>query len=224
MNAYVPTNTNSDQSDSTPTGSTIMPITDCSRLPFDVSILDESVFKFISIQSPTSTRSTDSSCAIVVLDSLRPGRTTIKLSYAGSHISDMLASNEIQIGSYSMLKSHKTLITLAKDSSLVLNLYDGPLFSSLSSSQAENAPGNVVGVAGYQSDVVVSDRQLLDVTTLESESHAQLNRYSYVVKCKGTSGDEGEASVSTVKFSLSHKKSPVNRCPLAFDYKLKVHL
>lgn len=229
MNAYVPSSSSNPDSDHS-TGSTIMPITDCSRLPFDVTILDESVFKFVSIQSAatnTAGRSdntnNNNACAVVVLDSLRPGRTSIKLSYSPpGDISSSLVSNDMQIGSYSKLKSHKTQITLAKDSSLVINLYDGPLFSSMSvsssspSSSNEGLLSSVSGI-GYQSDVAVSaDRDSLEIVSLENGE--QPNRYSYRVKCRKID-DSGELSV---KFSLSHKKTVFNKCPLVFDYKLKV--
>lgn len=219
MNAYVPGSIENPEN----TPPILMPITDCSRLAFDVTILDESIFKFVGIQSPSQTKrshhSNENACAVIVVDSLRTGRTSIKLTYAPSETQhqQLLQSNEMQIGSYSSLKSYKSLITLAKDASLMVNLYDGPLFSSIPA----QPNGDASFISGsYQSETLVSDREVLEVTGLESENQA--NRYSYRVKCVKKLNDQSDANYLTVKFSLAHKKSHVNKCPLVFDYKLKV--
>jgi hypothetical protein len=172
-------------------------------------------------------------CAILVLESLKVGRTSIRVNTVTvssvqqsteqiiqltSSSLNQLQSNELQIGSYSGLKSYKNQLTLAKDSSIVVTLFDGPLFSSLSSSvkQADQPiPKVASSTFSYDSSAEISDTSLVQVNSLDSDY--QLNRYSYRVKCTGLS----EESVN-VRFLVSHRKSLFNKCPVRFDYQIKV--
>ncbi len=109
-----------------------------------VIIKDESVFKLVSVQSPSAIASQNNahpvkdSCAVIVLDALKVGRTTIKvntLAFTPSSTAQPspivhLNSNELLIGSYSQLKSFKTQLVLSEDSSSVIDLFDGPLLST----------------------------------------------------------------------------------------------
>ena len=64
-------------------GRKLIPISDCSRLKFDVKIKDEQMFRFLGIQSPSAIHSSNknhpikNACAVVVLDALQVGRTSI---------------------------------------------------------------------------------------------------------------------------------------------------
>ena len=64
----------------------VAPIHDCSRLKFDLKIKDERMFKFVSIQSPSAmstiakSHPTKNACAVIILDALQVGRTSILVS------------------------------------------------------------------------------------------------------------------------------------------------
>ena len=143
-----------------------------------------------------------------------------------------LQSNELQIGSYSSLKSYKNQLTLTKDASVVVTLYDGPLFSSITATTSTGVASNLfakssppdqqqVSKAGasapfsYESSSEISEPKLVQVTALDADYH--LNRYSYRVKCLGLS----ENAVA-VRFQVSHKRTQFNKCPVKFDYQIRV--
>lgn len=205
----------------------LMPINDCSRLQFDVNIYDPTVFRLVSIESPSSVASsvkdhpTQDACAVVVLESLKVGRTMIKVranSYSQIELSAQLQSNELHIGSYSALRSFKNEITLAKDSSFIVTLYDGPLYSSIavaSGKQSETSKSLISG--GYESQTDISHSNLVQVTSIEADY--QLNRYSYRIKCLDALDND---NLVKVKFYLSHKKATFNKCPVRFDHEVNV--
>ena len=69
-------------------GRKLIPISDCSRLKFEIRIKDESIFRFVAVQSPSSVQAVaknhpvKNACAVIVLDSLQVGRTSITISTA----------------------------------------------------------------------------------------------------------------------------------------------
>jgi hypothetical protein len=96
-------------------GRKLIPISDCSRLKFDVKIKDEQMFRFLGIQSPSVIHSSNknhpikNACAVIVLDALQVGRTSIvittsTISQSNSALatsfeqSIKLQSNELLIG------------------------------------------------------------------------------------------------------------------------------
>lgn len=175
------------------------PISDCSRLKFDIFIHNEAIFRFIQVQPSKS----PDACAVLVLYALLVGRTHIQINQAH------LKSNEIQIGSYSELKSLKNELTLSKDSSFLVNLFDGPL-----------TPSNLETISSsYVSQVEISDKNMVSVESLEHDSHP--NRYSYRVKCIKRF-DSITQDFVRVKFLISYKKTSANKCPLVFNYDLNV--
>ena len=100
-------------------GRKLIPISDCSRLRFEVKIKDEKMFRFLGIQSPSNVHATNknhpikNACAVIVLDSLQVGRTSIVISTStvsstGAVASTFeqsikLQSNELLIGKYNLM-------------------------------------------------------------------------------------------------------------------------
>jgi hypothetical protein len=141
---------------------------------------------------------------------------------------NLLQSNELQIGSYSALKSFRSQLTLARDSSILVTLFDGPLYSSLASTTAsakhsassDQPPKKVASSTySYDSTAEISEPSLVHVQPVDSDY--QLNRYSYRVKCLGSSEDNSNSQVA-VKFILAHRRSLNNKCPVRFDYNIRV--
>jgi hypothetical protein len=187
-----------DDAEATTVASThIMPITDCSRLKFDVTIQDETVFKFVGIEATKSSKTSSdneaaSSCAVVVLEALRVGRTGLKITTLTTASANSveyveLKSNEMLIGSYSQLKSLKSQLVLSEKASFVVDLYDGPLYSSLSSNPAVDSTSDVNYFNYYQTHINVSSdtsaaADIVNVVGLE-QAHKP-NRYSFRVTVK----------------------------------------
>ena len=199
-------------------------INDCSRLQFDVSIQDERVFRFVSIQSPSSlvkqskASNDENACAVIVLDAIRIGISTIKLTTIVSNEKPtQLNSNEITIGSYSTLKSYKNQIVLSRGSSIQVNLFDGPLLSSLTQSAL---PFNAAdSSSNYESRTSVSIDGIVEISPVDS--NYMQNKYSYFVKCLH-SKTATEDTLTTARISISHKQTNANKCPISFEYDLKV--
>jgi hypothetical protein len=202
-------------------------INDCSRLQFEISIQDERVFRFVSIQSPSSlvkqskrASNDDSACAVIVLDAIRIGRSTIKLTTVVSNEKPIqLNSNEITIGSYSTLKSYKNQIVLSRGSSIQINLFDGPLLSSLTQSALPFNAADSSQSSNYESRTSVSIDGIVEISPVDSDYMP--NKYSYFVKCVH-SKTATEDTLTTAKISISHKQTNVNKCPISFEYDLKV--
>jgi len=194
-------------------------INDCSRLQFDVTIHDEKIFKYVSVESPSKFKSIqvdDTACAIIVLDALLVGQTTIKITVTTTNEKKpstivQLTSNELQIGSYTALKSYKSQVVLSRGSSIQINLFNGPLYSSLSQKSSDTS--------SYQSKTLVSDQDLVEISQIDSEYMP--NKYSYIVKCI-EQNNKLDDSLVNIKISLLHKVTNYNKCPLNFDYDLKV--
>ncbi len=194
-----------------------MPISDCSRLKFDISVQDESVFRVVSVQSPElNTKNGLDSCASIVLESLKVGRTFIRVAYdQNQYLSQNLSSNDMQIGSYSPLKSFKNQIVLTKDASLVLTLFGGPLLLSLHSDQFSSS----INSNNFLSEAVSENQNQVEVMPLEIDHH-QRNFYAqYRVKCLDLT-DYNE--FLSVKFLISNRKSTLNKCPVKFVHEIKV--
>lgn len=212
-------------------GSRLMPINDCSRLKFDIQIKDESVFKFVSIESPSSVQDGAGvdACAVIVLDALKVGRTMIKVTALSETSADPieLKSNEMYLGSYSELKSVKHQLTLSERSSYVVQLFDGPLLSSSLAASSTNPLLVVesdykISTVSYESETSVSEPDTVSVSAIHSDH--QPNRYSFRVECLRTFNRYADAANNfvTVRLSVSHRKSHMNKCPLPFDVRLKV--
>ena len=206
----------------------ITPITECSRLYFEVSIQDESIFRFVSVQSPSLSASQKSAaCALLVLDAVNVGRTNIKvttlitgraegLNEDTKQTTIQLSSNELQIGSYSALKSIKSQLVLSQGSSILVNLYDGPLLSSLNLTPSSSM--DPFQPTMYLSETSVSDEKLVLIGP--ANWNYEPNKYSYLIKC--LPHVEQTDSLVTATFKLAHKNSQVNRCPVVFEYEIKV--
>jgi len=158
------------------------------------------------------------------------GRTSIKLSTIttvnNSNKSStsliQLNSNDLQIGSYSYLKSHKKNLVLAPGSSVRVHLFDGPLLSSLSN---QLSPGNSFDsnqASMYATRATVTDTSLLRVTPIEDEFEP--NKYSYLVECLqiGDAFKQSSATTSNSRFAIWHKSSASNTCPVEFEYEIQV--
>jgi nuclear pore complex protein Nup210 len=203
--------------------SNLVPISDCSRLPIEVTIKDESIFKFVSINSPSSLDNyspVENSCAVIVLNALRVGSTTIKINTISSSQKSIiqLNSNELNIGSYSQLKSFKNQLVLAKSSSIMVNLFDGPLSSSIGLSDSR-----VVESSSHFVKSFTSDNSDVEVESLNEDFIS--NKFSYIVKCNQNSVENFQMKkieFANVKFQISREKTPTNRCPLTFEYQIKV--
>ena len=206
----------------------VTPITECSRLYFEVNIQDESIFRFISVQSPNLSDSHQSTaCALLVLDAVNVGRTNIKvttlitgrpggLNEETKPATIQLSSNELQIGSYSVLKSIKSQLVLSQGSSILVNLYDGPLLSSLNLTPSSSM--DPFQPSMYFSETTVSNDKLVLIEP--ANWNYEPNKYSYLVKC--LPHIEQTDSLVTSTFKLAHKSSDVNRCPVVFEYEIKV--
>ena len=204
-------------------------VNDCSRLQFEITIQDERVFRFVSIQSPSSSTEKpssrrpsidDTACAVIVLDAIRIGRSTIKISTLVSNEKlTQLNSNELTIGSYSTLKSYKSQLVLARGSSIQINLFDGPLLSSLTQSALPFNAADSSQSSNYESKTSVTVNGVVEINAVDSDYMP--NKYSYFVKCvdSKTATDD---TLTTAKISISHKQTNVNKCPISFDYYLKV--
>lgn len=126
-------------------------------------------------------------------------------------------SNDLNIGSYSTLKSHKPQIVLAKDSSVQVHLFDGPLFSSSFNNLNPSISIDSIQPSTYATRVDISDEAALRIIPTENENEP--NRYSYLVKClKLNTG----SSFFTASFSIWHKASDLNSCPVEFNYEIQV--
>ena len=182
--------------------STTVPITDCSRLDFHVNIRDETIFKHVKIMPPEASKD-DASCTVLALDALKVGRTKIKITVS------QLQSNELTISSFSPLNSIKNELGLAKDSDILVSLFDGPM---LQQHGLNTSGADLLGI--YASRTQVSDDKVVDVRLIES-----LNKFSnsYRVKCK-----EIKYEKVIVKFSISNKKTAFNKCPVQFDHEISV--
>jgi hypothetical protein len=69
----------------------------------------------------------------------------------------------------------------------------------------------------------ISDESFVEVVPIESDY--QPNRYSYKVKCKKDYDAEQRQNTDylvNVKFSIWHKQSASNKCPVVFDYQIEV--
>lgn len=217
----------------------VLPISDCSRLQFEVSIQDESVYRLVAVQSPfgKSGHAKENSCAVLVLDALTVGRTSIKISTIASgqdesqqSINDdhsrassliQLNSNDLQIGSYSPLKSYKKQLVLNEGSSLMVHLFDGPLFSSLINVNLNTNSIDSIQSSMYATQTTVSDEDLLEIVPVAADFEP--NKYSYLVKCLKYSEESSEAAFSSARFSVWHKGSPhANSCPVEFEYEIKI--
>ncbi|CAF0812330.1 unnamed protein product [Brachionus calyciflorus] len=166
-------------------------ITDCSKIKFTVLIENEEIFKYVKVTTPEKD---SESCARLILDAEKVGRTNIKIIY------DKLTSQELQISSFSQLKSPKKNLLLTKQSSFLINLFDGPLVSELQT---------------YVSDFELTNDNVIKVENLEHDSIG--GKYSYKVTCL----DKIDAETN-IKFYVSNKPSFMNKCPLKFEYNLPV--
>ena len=203
--------------------SNLVPISDCSRLSFEVIIKDEDIFKFVSINSPSFDNPAENSCAVIVLDALKVGSTTIKINTISSSQQTIvqLNSNELKISSYSQLKSFKNQLVLAKCSSAIVHLFDGPLSSSKSIESLENRV--VESSSSLYVKTFTSDNSDVEVESLNQDFIS--NKFSYVVKCNKNSlvnFETNKIEFANVKFQISHKKTSTNKCPLTFEYEIKV--
>jgi hypothetical protein len=205
MNSYLNEN-NSDMK--------LTPITDCSRLQFEINIKDESIFKFVSIQPHPDKNANLGICAQLVLNALKVGRSTIKIT-ALLHNKKLVDSNELLIGSFSPLRAHKTEILLTPRSSIHFNLFDGPFIGTVEKS---HQPSHDLADLVYSSKALVSDESRVSVQSIQSEYN--IDKYTYFVECKASSL-LNEQPVE-VKFQVSHSKSSFNTCPLVFEYKINV--
>lgn len=219
---------------------TIVPITDCSKIQFEINIQDENIFRVVNIQSPfvsgvkSQKETIKDSCAILVLDALSVGRTSIKVSAVvngpvSTHRTEetlskssliQLKSSDLQIGSYSVLKSYKKQLVLSQDSSIMIHLFDGPLSSSLANNMNPSNSIDSIQSSLYATKITVSDPDMVEVIPVES--NFEPNKYSYLIKCLKYTKQVDENTFSTARFSVWHKKSIVNSCPVEFYYELKV--
>ena len=164
------------------------------------------------------------------IDALSVGRTSIKLSTitnspvisnTNDEFTDSsfvhLNSNDLNIGSYSTLKSHKTQIVLAKDSSIHVHLFDGPLFSSSFNNLNPAISIDSIQPSKYETKVDVSDEAVLKITPTQNENEP--NRFSYLVKCLKYNTD---SDFLTARFSIWHIASDLNNCPVEFNYEIQV--
>lgn len=131
-----------------------------------------------------------------------------------------LNSNDLQIGSYSPLKSYKKQLVLNEGSSLLVHLFDGPLFSSLNNVNL-NPSNSVDSIQSsmYATQTTVSDEDLIEIVPVAADFEP--NKYSYLVKCLKYSEELSEA-FSTARFSVWHKSSQANSCPIEFEYEIKI--
>lgn len=167
-------------------------------------------------------------------DAISVGRTSIKLSTIANNptvsaINDdtgassliQLTSNDLQIGSYTPLQSYKKQLVLNQGSSILVHLFDGPLFSSLTNNLNPSNSVDSIQSSLYETKTGVSDDHSVQVTPV-GEAFAP-NRYTYLVKClKYNEGKSDEENFSTAKFSVWHKNSQMNSCPIQFDYEIKI--
>ena len=209
----------------------LVPITDCSRLSFRIAVKDEQVFRFVSVQSPSAVSKLNpavrDACAVLVLDAVRVGRSSIQITTLTNSAEGEekqpavleLISNELLIGSYSPLKSTRAQITLSQDSSVVVNLFDGPLQSSSLSASPESVDTTRLA-STYHSQVSVSDEAFVQVEPIELDYSP--NRYSYRIRCKRNFAPAEAQEFQSVRLSIAHRKSPANKCPVEFDYQIRV--
>ena len=109
-------------------GQKLVPISDCSRLKFEVIIKDEKMFRFLGIQSPSAIHASNknhpikNACAVIVLDALQVGRTSIVISASTvSQSGGALASSfeqTIKLQSNELLIGKLVKISKKKDHSL----------------------------------------------------------------------------------------------------------
>ena len=73
----------------------------------------------------------------------------------------------------------------------------------------------------YATRITVPDTDLIEIKSMEDDF--EQNKYSYLVKClKYSEETTDENSFMTARFSVWHKQSPANSCPVEFDYDIRI--
>ncbi|RNA20580.1 nuclear pore membrane glycoprotein [Brachionus plicatilis] len=167
-------------------------INDCSKISFNVSIQDETVFKYIEVVAADRM---GENCAKIILDAEKVGKSLIQVFYGE------LKSQEMKIFSLSQLTSLKKNLLLTKSSSYLFSLSDGPFLNS--------------DIHSYVSEFRINPHHLVNVEHLEHDSLA--SKYTYKITCLDTNDFENE-----IEFTIWNKATSQNKCPMKFKYKLVV--
>ena len=198
-------------------GAGAVPINDCSRLAFDVSVRDDAVFRFVSVRSvPLGAASGgDAACALIELSAMRVGRTSVRVQ-----LNDALVSNELHIASYAPLASGHDELVLAYGSSYRVAMRNGPL-SHTRPSGAYQFEAHV-----SRSDLVHVEQQSTTSSTTTTTAGAAAtvghHQHYFRVECKQVASDDDKDSLVSVRLRVAHKRSPLNACPLGFEHEVSV--